>query len=91
MHRYGWGDCYARVQRLANALRSLGVEPGDRIATLAWNGYRHLELYYGVSGMGAVCHTVNPRLFADQIAYILNHAADRFIFVDLGSWRCSKG
>ena len=83
MHRYGWGDCYARVQRLANALRSLGVEDGDRIATLAWNGYRHLELYYGVSGMGAVCHTVNPRLFADQIAYILNHAADRFIFVDL--------
>ena len=83
MHRYGWGDCYGRVQRLANALRSLGVEPGDRIATLAWNGYRHLELYYGVSGMGAVCHTVNPRLFTEQITYILNHAADRFIFVDL--------
>ena len=83
MHRYGWGDCYARVQRLANALHTLGVEQGDRIATLAWNGYRHLELYYGVSGMGAICHTVNPRLFSEQIAYIINHAADRFIFTDL--------
>ena len=83
MHRYGWGDCYARVQRLANALHTLGVEQGDRIATLAWNGYRHLELYYGVSGVGAICHTVNPRLFSEQIAYIINHAADRFIFADL--------
>ena len=83
IHRYGWGECYGRVQRLANALGSLGVEPGDRIATLAWNGYRHLELYYGVSGMGAVCHTVNPRLFKEQIVYIINHAADRFIFTDL--------
>ena len=82
-HRYGWGDCYARVQRLACALQTLGVEPGDRIATLAWNGYRHLELYYGVSGMGAICHTINPRLFSEQIAYIVNHAADRFVFVDL--------
>ena len=83
MHRYNWGACYARVQRLAGALESLGVEPGDRVATLAWNGYRHLELYYGVPGMGAVCHTINPRLFKEQIAYIINHAADRFIFVDL--------
>ena len=83
MHRYSWGDCYGRVQRLAGALETLGVVQGDRIATLAWNGYRHLELYFGVSGMGAVCHTVNPRLFKEQIAYIINHAADRFIFVDL--------
>ena len=59
-----------------------GVKPGDRVATLAWNGYRHLELYYGISGMGAVCHTVNPRLFVDQIVYIINHAEDRFIFFD---------
>ena len=83
LHRYSWGDCYKRTQRLANALETLGVEGGDRIATLAWNGYRHLELYYGVPGMGAICHTINPRLFAEQIAYIVNHAADRFIFVDL--------
>ncbi len=83
MHRYGWGDCYARVRRLANALEGLGVERGERIATLAWNGYRHLELYFGVSGVGAVCHTVNPRLFTEQIVYIINHAADRFIFVEL--------
>jgi acyl-CoA synthetase (AMP-forming)/AMP-acid ligase II len=67
---------------LANALVALGVNQGDRVATLAWNGYRHLELYYAISGMGAVCHTVNPRLFVDQIVYIINHAEDRFIFFD---------
>ncbi len=82
MHRYTWGDCHARVKQLANALEALGVEQGDRVATLAWNSYRHLELYYGISGMGAVCHTVNPRLFREQIVYIINHAADRFIFTD---------
>ncbi len=82
-HRYSWGDCYKRTQRLANALETLGVEDGDRIASLAWNGYRHLELYYGVPGIGAIIHTINPRLFKEQIAYIVNHAADRFIFVDL--------
>jgi 3-(methylthio)propionyl---CoA ligase len=71
-----------RSSQLANALVALGVKPGDRVATLAWNGYRHLELYYGISGMGAVCHTVNPRLFVDQIVYIINHAEDRFIFFD---------
>ena len=83
MHRYGWGDCYARTRQLANVLEALGVNQGDRVATLAWNGYRHLELYYGISGMGAVCHTVNPRLFKEQIVYIINHAADRFVFTDL--------
>ena len=82
IHRYTYADCLARVQRLANALEALGVARGDRVATLAWNGYRHLELYYGVSGMGAVCHTVNPRLYREQIAYIVNHAADRFVFLD---------
>jgi acyl-CoA synthetase (AMP-forming)/AMP-acid ligase II len=61
----------------------LGIGPGDRVATLAWNTYRHFELYYGVSGCGAVCHTVNPRLFRDQVIYIVNHAADRIIFTDL--------
>ena len=62
---------------------ALGIEPGDRVGTLAWNGYRHFELYYGVSGMGAVCHTINPRLFPEQIAYIVNHAEDQLLFVDL--------
>jgi len=64
-------------------LQSLGIEHGDRVGTLAWNGYRHLELYYAVSGIGAVCHTVNPRLFTEQLVYIINHAADRVLFADL--------
>ena len=58
-------------------------EAGDRVGTLAWNGYRHFELYYGVSGIGAVCHTINPRLFPEQIVYIVNHAEDRLLFFDL--------
>ena len=60
-----------------------GVEAGDRIATLAWNGYRHVELYFGVSGMEAVCHTLNPRLHRSQLIYIVNHAEDRYLFTDL--------
>jgi hypothetical protein len=83
IHRYTYRDSYRRMQKLANALVALGVKPGDRIGTLAWNGYRHLELYYAVSGIGAVCHTINPRLFPDQLAYIINHAQDRFLFADL--------
>ncbi|MCP4327823.1 MAG: long-chain-fatty-acid--CoA ligase [Alphaproteobacteria bacterium] len=83
IHRYTYSDCHRRACRVAGALRRLGVEPGDRIATLAWNGYRHLELYFGVSGMGAVLHTVNPRLFADQIEYIVNHAEDKYVFLDV--------
>jgi len=83
IHRYTYEQAQARAKRLANALLGLGVRQGDRIATMAWNGYRHIELYFGISGMGAVCHTVNPRLFADQIVYIVNHAEDRFIFLDL--------
>ncbi len=83
IHRYGYRDSYARVKKLANALTNLGVGQDDRIATLAWNGYRHFELYYGISGIGAICHTINPRLSQDQIAYIVNHAEDRYIFVDL--------
>ncbi len=81
--RYTYGQMAARVRRLANALVALGVKPGDRVATLAWNTHRHLELYFAVSGLGAVLHTVNPRLFPDQIAYILNHAEDSHLFVDL--------
>jgi fatty-acyl-CoA synthase len=83
IHRYDYRAAHRRSKRLANALGGLGVKPGDRIATLAWNTHRHLELYFGVSGMGAVCHTLNPRLFHDQLVYIVNHAEDRFLFVDL--------
>ncbi|HCZ15942.1 MAG TPA: long-chain fatty acid--CoA ligase [Candidatus Accumulibacter sp.] len=83
IHRCTYGDIHRRAKQLAKALTALGIQPGERVGTLAWNGYRHLELYYGVSGMGAVLHTINPRLFPEQIAYIVNHAADRFLFVDL--------
>ena len=82
-HRYGYAAAHARIQKLANALRKLGVQPGDRIATLAWNGYRHFEIYYAVAGSGAVTHTINPRLFPDQISYIANHAEDGYVFFDL--------
>jgi len=81
-HRYTIGDAVARSRQLANALGRLGLEQGDRVATIAWNDYRHLEIYYGVSGAGYVCHTINPRLFAEQLVFIINHAEDRFIFVD---------
>jgi fatty-acyl-CoA synthase len=82
--RYTYGQAAARAKQLANALtQKLGIKVGDRIGTLAWNTYRHYELYFGVSGMGAVAHTINPRLFPEQIIYIVNHATDRFIFVDL--------
>ena len=81
-HRYTYRDAMARARQLANALARLGVKQGDRVASLAWNDYRHLEVYYGVSGSGYVCHTINPRLFPEQIVYIINHAEDRFICVD---------
>ena len=83
IHRYTYKDCAVRSRQLAKSLEKLGVEQSDRIGTLAWNGYRHVEIYYGVSGMGAVCHTINPRLFPEQIIYIVNHAEDRYIFTDL--------
>jgi len=83
IHRYSYGDALRRTKKLANALRSLDVQQGDRIATLAWNTYRHFELYYAISGMGAIIHTINPRLFAEQIIYIVNHAEDKYLFVDL--------
>jgi len=83
MHRYTYRECEARARRLAAALGGLGVAAGDRVGTLAWNGYRHLELYYGVSGSGAVLHTINPRLHPEQIAYIVNHAEDRVLCFDL--------
>ncbi len=83
LHRQSYAEAYARTAQLAHGLSALGVETGDRVATLAWNGYRHFELYYAVSGMGAVCHTINPRLSAEQMLYIINHAADRVLCVDV--------
>ncbi len=82
-HRYTYRECFARSKQLANVLDRLGMNRGDRIATLAWNDYRHLEMYYGVSGAGYVCHTINPRLFPEQLVFIINHAEDRWIFTDV--------
>jgi fatty-acyl-CoA synthase len=82
LHRYTYRDAHLRARRLANALRALGAARHDRVATLAWNGFRHFEVYYAVAGSGAVIHTINPRLFADQIAYIANHAEDKLVFFD---------
>ena len=83
-HRITYAGLRERVRQLANALGSelRRRAMGDRIATLAWNDHRHFELYYGIAGIGAVCHTINPRLFPDQIAYIVNHAEDRYLFTD---------
>jgi len=83
IHRYTYRDAHGRARQLARALQRLGVRPGDCVATLAWNGYRHFELYYAISGMGAITHTINPRLFFDQLTYIANHAEDKFLFFDL--------
>ena len=82
IHRYDYASAHARMQQLAHALGRLGVQPGDRVGSLAWNTHRHFEMFYGVSGTGAVLHTINPRLFADQLVYIINHAEDRLLFVD---------
>jgi fatty-acyl-CoA synthase len=81
-HRYTYGEFGKRVHRLANALKEFGLKPGDRVATFSWNHYRHLELYFAVPMQGSVLHTLNIRLFHDQLTYIVNHAADRYIFVD---------
>ena len=83
IHRYTYRDAHRRSRQLANALRKQGIEHGDRVATLAWNGYRHFELYYGISGIGAVMHTINPRLHPEQVAWIANHAEDKLLFFDL--------
>ena len=83
IHRTTYKQVAQRSRQVAKALGALGVKMGDRVATLAWNGYRHMELYYGVSGSGAVLHTVNPRLHPDQILYIADHAEDQVMFFDL--------
>jgi acyl-CoA synthetase (AMP-forming)/AMP-acid ligase II len=83
IHRQTWRETQHRARQVAQALNALGIREGDAVATVAWNTHRHLELYYGVSGLGAVVHTVNPRLHPAQLVYVLNHAQDRAVFVDL--------
>jgi fatty-acyl-CoA synthase len=82
LHRYTYKDLAARSRKLAKALAALGVQPGQTVGTLAWNGYRHMELYYAVSGSGAVLHTLNPRLHPDQVVYIADHAEDQVLCFD---------
>jgi fatty-acyl-CoA synthase len=81
-HRYTYREAFARARRLANAIAGWGLEQGDRIATLAWNDYRHFETYYSSACSGYVCHTINPRLFPEQLVYIINHAEDKYVFLD---------
>ena len=83
LHRYTYKDLAARSRKVAKALAALGVKPGQTVGTLAWNGYRHMELYYGVSGSGAVLHTLNPRLHPDQVVYIADHAEDQVLCFDM--------
>ena len=83
LHRSSYAECELRARKLAQALARLGCEEGDRVGTLAWNGHRHLEIYYGSSGSGLVCHTINPRLYPEQIAWIADDAADRVLCFDL--------
>lgn len=82
LHRYTYANLYQRVKRLANVLRKLGVKPGDRVGTFAWNNYQHIEMYYAIPGAGAVIHTLNIRLFPEQLSYIVNHAEDKVVFID---------
>lgn len=83
IHRYTYRDMHGRSKRFAKALTRLGVREGGVVGTLAWNTYRHMEAWYGIMGIGAVCHTLNPRLFAEQLIYIANHAEDQYLLVDL--------
>src|SRR2546422_5561117 len=82
VRRTSYGELGGRIDRLAHALRKLGVQQGDRVGTFAWNNQRHFELYFAIPCVGAVLHTLNIRLFADQLTYIVNHARDKVIFVD---------
>ncbi len=82
VHRYTYRDCFRRARQLGDVLSRRGYKPTDRLGTLGWNDYRHMECYYGISGAGFVCHTINPRLFPEQITYIVNHADDKLIFTD---------
>lgn len=84
LHHSTYRECAARARQVANAVEASGLKVSERVATLAWNGYRHLELYYGVAGAGRVLHTVNPRLHAEQITWIINHSVDQIVCFDLG-------
>lgn len=81
-HRYTYGEAFSRARQLADGMSQWGLDVGERIATLAWNDYRHFETYYAAACSGYVCHTINPRLFPEQLVYIINHAEDRYVFVD---------
>jgi len=83
IHRTDYAEIRRRALKVAKRLTQDGIGFGDRVATLAWNTWRHLEAWYGITGIGAVYHTVNPRLFEDQIVYIVNHSEDRLVFLDL--------
>ncbi len=82
VERHTWHDIWVNARKLASALTKLGLPAGSRVSTIAWNNHRHLEIYFGVSGAGMVCHTINPRLFPEQLIYIINHAEDAVLFVD---------
>ena len=82
IHRCTYADLHSRARKCANALQRLGIGEGDVVATMAWNTHRHMEAWYGIMGVGAVCHTLNPRLFREQLIYIANHAEDQLIFLD---------
>ncbi|HET9389874.1 MAG TPA: long-chain fatty acid--CoA ligase [Steroidobacteraceae bacterium] len=82
IRRYGYADLHRRALQVVHALQASGVVRGERVATLAWNTDRHMEIWYGVMGFGAICHTINPRLPAEQLAYIINHAQDRILFIE---------
>ncbi|MED5293217.1 MAG: AMP-binding protein, partial [Actinomycetota bacterium] len=82
VHRTSWTQVHQRAQQVASALKAAGIEQGQRVGTIAWNDHRHLEVYYGITGIGSVLHTVNPRLREQQIAWIINHAEDQIVFVD---------
>ena len=82
VHRTNWSEICSRARQVSAALRDEGISQGDRIATIAWNDHRHLEVYYGITGLGSVLHTVNPRLRDQQIAWIIRHAEDQLVFVD---------
>src|SRR5215475_398319 len=82
IHRYGYSNAAHRTRKLADALRRHGIAAGDRVATLAWNTFRHFEIEHGVTGMGAVWHAINPRLIPAQISYIATHAEDKVLFIE---------
>ncbi|HBK90136.1 MAG TPA: long-chain fatty acid--CoA ligase, partial [Parvularcula sp.] len=82
IHRYTVSDSYRRIAQLANALKAAGVKRGDRVGVIGWNTYRQFEMYYAVGGLGAVLHTVNPRLGPDNAAFVINHAEDGWLFYD---------